>query len=175
MGGLPNPLVTCCHDSLAGLRRAAVSTIVPFRGLTTTPNTIAEFPEIRIPGFSCRKSNSRNLVGKVGFRVCRFQLFKPAAPSPEIRQTTSLGPPRPNRPGRPRRQLVEQRVQPIDKGSAPRNASVVVRPSEEGPRQSVGQNPENLSAAGIFAFSPRCTIAKRKTVWAAPQGGPSGD
>jgi hypothetical protein len=40
------------------------------------------------------------------------------------------------------------------KGSSPTNPVVVVRPAEEGPRQSKGQNPEDLSAAGVFAFSP---------------------
>jgi hypothetical protein len=89
MGGLPNPLVTCCHDSLAGLRRAAVSTIVPFRGLTTTPNTIADFPEICIPGFSCRKSNSRNLVGKVGSGCADF-----SSPSRALLRLRSGKPPR---------------------------------------------------------------------------------
>ena len=99
-----------------------MSTKVPFCGLPATPNTIEGFPEIRIPRYSCRKSNRRNFVGKVGFPLCRFQLFKPAAPSAEIRETTSLGPPRPNRPGRPRRQLVGRQAEVADIKPSPRMA-----------------------------------------------------
>jgi hypothetical protein len=40
------------------------------------------------------------------------------------------------------------------KGSSPTNPVVVVRPSEEGPRQSRGQNPDNLSAAEVFPLNP---------------------
>jgi hypothetical protein len=40
------------------------------------------------------------------------------------------------------------------KGSSPTNPVVVVRPAEDGQRQSEGQNPEGLSVAGVFAFNP---------------------
>jgi hypothetical protein len=45
---------------------------VPFRSLTATPNTIADFPEICIPGFSCRKSKSWKLVGIEVFGITDF-------------------------------------------------------------------------------------------------------
>jgi hypothetical protein len=45
-----------------GSARQALTTNVPF-AVSCALDTHAEFPEIRIPGFSCRKSNSRDLVG----------------------------------------------------------------------------------------------------------------
>jgi hypothetical protein len=51
------------HGSITPLRPFARPRNRCFFGLLATPSTIAEFPERRIGGFPCRKSNSRNLVG----------------------------------------------------------------------------------------------------------------